>query len=509
MTSTKSIEHRNFFFFAILIVVLISSFVYSQYGFDGYLLRDDALYVYSGQQIAIGIPPYVSVFDHKGPITPMIAGLGVILAKFLQTNDVLTVRVVFFSISVLAVIVLFIYTFQLFNSSYKIAYLTSFFFINFWGFGRHAASGPRGKTPMVLFEILCLWLTSRKVWFLAGFCGSLSFLTWQPTIIFPIMTVVLSIFQSKGPKERSYNLIKSILGVISPLLIVSLYFLSKGAIVEFIDGFLIFNLKYLERPSSVAPLANFKAMFREISRGYTTTFIPIVIGFFALVVIFLWRNSLYQKKPLQLFSKDPYAGLLFSFPLPFIWSLLDFQGYADFFVFLPYTAIGFGWFLYQAIKNLKKIDGITNSIVDASFIFIFGFLIISAIGNYRLTSLWASSASEDLTNQKFWANEIRLKYEDEIRVVSIDIPQALVLLNITNPNPYIYIDVGIDQYINANTSGGFTGWIESIQNYDPDLIFYGNPNGKYIPELNTWIKNNYQLTTVGEWKVYNKRSIGQ
>ena len=40
-----------------LLVFLISAFVFSQYGFDGTLKRDHAIYLYSGQQMAQGIPP--------------------------------------------------------------------------------------------------------------------------------------------------------------------------------------------------------------------------------------------------------------------------------------------------------------------------------------------------------------------------------------------------------------------------------------------------------------------
>src|SRR5918997_1462442 len=79
-----------------LLVLALAVFVYSLYGFDQVLLRDYSIYLYSGQRMAEGIPPYVSVFDHKGPLSPMLAALGVAWSKELNWDDVYTVRLVFY-----------------------------------------------------------------------------------------------------------------------------------------------------------------------------------------------------------------------------------------------------------------------------------------------------------------------------------------------------------------------------------------------------------------------------
>ena len=43
------------------------------------------------------------------------------------------------------------------------------------------------------------------------------------------------------------------------------------------------------------------------------------------------------------------AAFLLSFLAPVIWSVLDFQGYPDFFVFLPYFAISFAWMVFLTL----------------------------------------------------------------------------------------------------------------------------------------------------------------
>ena len=87
-----------------LLVLALAVFVYSLYGFDDVMLRDYSIYLYSGQRMAEGIPPYASVFDHKGPLSPMIAGLGVMLSQVLGWDDIHTVRLVFFASGCLTVV---------------------------------------------------------------------------------------------------------------------------------------------------------------------------------------------------------------------------------------------------------------------------------------------------------------------------------------------------------------------------------------------------------------------
>src|SRR5918998_2866006 len=91
-----------------LLILALAAFVYGLYGFGDVLLRDYSIYLYSGQRMAEGIPPYVSVFDHKGPLSPMLAGLGVILSQQLSWDDVLTVRLVFFATVCLTVVAVYL-----------------------------------------------------------------------------------------------------------------------------------------------------------------------------------------------------------------------------------------------------------------------------------------------------------------------------------------------------------------------------------------------------------------
>ncbi|MCK5505030.1 MAG: hypothetical protein KAJ10_07690, partial [Thermodesulfovibrionia bacterium] len=490
------ISHTQSVLLAILVFVT-TAIVFSQYGFEGALRRDNAIYIYSGQQMANGIPPYVSMFDHKGPLTPMISGVGVMIAAFLNFDDILTVRIIFFMFACLTVVGLYLLGSTLFESRW-IGILAAFTFIGFWGFGKHAVSGPQAKTPMVFFEVLALLLTANRKWFWAAFCGSLSFLTWQPMAIYPIVTIILAIAQSKRGHERTINVIRAISGALTPIVMVSIYFLYKNAFYELIDGAILFNIVHLER-SSALPYSNIIKPLVFAYRGYTLMFGPIVLGLLTVCVMYVWRLKLYERSISNLLSKDPFAIFLLSFPAPVIWSLLDFQGYTDFFVFLPYAAIGFGWLLYLLLDSRLVSAVFRPGLVNIFFLVICAILVGSAAMNYRMTS------KTGLKQQRQWADQLKSQLGKESKFLSIGRPSILALLHMTNPNRYLFIVYGIDNHIHANTPGGFYGWLKGLEKYNPSMIALGKTGGRYKDQLLNWLHTHYRKTTLGEWTLFVKR----
>jgi hypothetical protein len=73
---------------------------------------------------------------------------------------------------------------------------------------------------------------------------------------------------------------------------------------------------------------------------YITMLVPIFIGLVVIVRLYFQRPFEYRFLP-----------ILVSFPAPVLWSLRDFQLADDFYVFLPYAAIGFGSFLLATIRR--------------------------------------------------------------------------------------------------------------------------------------------------------------
>lgn len=487
-----------------ILILALAIFVYGLYGFDGVLLRDYSIYLYSGQRVAEGIPPYVGIFDHKGPLSPMIAGLGVMMSKLFSWDDIYTVRLVFFATGCLAVVAVYLLGKSVFRTQVA-GLFAALTFLGFYAYGYPAASGPEPKTPMVLFEALSLLFASRKRWFWAGLFGSLAFLIWQPMVIFAI-TAVLS--AATRPKEERYRAaLRALAGVMTPLVATAGYFYYHGALGNLLDGAVLFNARYLTRGSyATTPLvfrilSDPSLLWEPISNiiiPYSTMLVPIVVGLGAILRLYFLRPLEYR-----------FAPILLSLPAPFLWALLDFQLSDDFFVYLPYAAIGFGAFLASVVSlanNPRLVGPFLGTI-----------LLVVALGN-TLSWVNAPAANKilgtdvDMSQQREGALEIEDKFGEEVSLSSINSPQVLVLLHRKNPNPYLFITAGIDKEIEAEWPGGFEGWLKGLETSEvisffsegQSLLPDAESTAEHKQELTSSLQSRYHAEKVGPWWLYVK-----
>jgi len=78
-----------------LLLTANSVVVFYQYGLNGALNPDCAIYMYSGQQMVQGVPPYLSIFDVKGPGAPVFMGIVAIMADRIGVDELYLTRLVF------------------------------------------------------------------------------------------------------------------------------------------------------------------------------------------------------------------------------------------------------------------------------------------------------------------------------------------------------------------------------------------------------------------------------
>jgi hypothetical protein len=480
-----------------LLLFLLAAYVYSQYGFLGKLLRDDAMYIYGGQRFADGVPPYLGIFDFKGPITTMVAGSGVVVSTWLGWDDVHTVRLLFLMISGMAVVAIYMLGESLFQSR-RIGVLAALTSLGFFTFARAAASGPRPKTLVVLFGTLSLFLAGRKRWFWAGLFAVLSAFTWQPSGIFVLTTVLVALAQSRSQRMRAISL--TCAGIAVPTVVLSAYFLSQNAFSELLDGMVLFHLRYMERPA-IPLIVRFSDPFINIFKGYSMMFLPIVIGLGTIIYLYFRRRPLHGTLA-GMIAEDTFAPVLVSLPLFVAWSAMDFQGAADFFVFLPYAAVGFGFFLDSAAESMRERllrDG--RKWVPR--------LVYPAICLALVGSAWLDlhiNSEKGYLEQVEIGNELKRRFGEDVRLISIGNPEVLVVLHHANPTPYIVILEGTDKRIQDKTPGGFSEWVNDLEEYDPDVIAVGPTYGPYIGILKRWLNANFDMEKIGESEFYIKKS---
>src|SRR5215207_8622345 len=536
----------------LVLIFALAAVVSSWYGLGGGISRDGAVYLYSGQRMAEGVPPYVSVFDHKGPLAPMLAGAGVMLSKLLNTDQIMTVRVVFFLMGCLAVVSAYLLGSSLFKSQ-RAGIFAALTFLGFFCFARYATAEPEAKTPMLLFEVLALLLTSQKRWFWAGLCGSLAFLVWQPMAVFPFVSFVLAVTRPR--EERFKAALRAAAGILTPLVVVVTYFYSYDALDDFLDGFVLFNFLYIVRGQAPLGLHLAGAAF-NIALPYSTMLVPILLGLVMILRLYFLKPFPYR-----------FAPIVLSFPAPVLWSLRDFQLADDFYVFLPYAAIGFGALLALAIDRAKPAQLLAMllstaillapvlwflqnfQLPDGSYVFLlfaavgFGALLAFAVHRAKtlllpasllnlvlLTVALANTFDEvsataadrlkgtdiSLNQQREGALAVEERLGEAARLASINSPQVLVLLHQENPNPYLWLTAGVDRAIEARTLRGFEGWIRQLEASDPDAIaFFGEgqtltPTCHLSPahrhDIYDWLRPRYQAEKMGPWWIYVKNS---
>lgn len=505
-----------------LLLAAVTLLVYPVHNLASGLSRDGAIYLYSGQQLLEGVPPYVSIFDHKGPLAPLISGLGVLISKILGTSQVITVRAVFLGFGFLAIAAVYALSQHLLRSLQG-ALFSTLTFIGFFSFARYAVAEPEAKTPMLLFQSLSLLFIAQKRWFLAGLCGSLTALIWQPMAIFALVAVLLAISRPGERGSRSAFL-RSVSGAASPIVVVTVLFYFWGALYDLVNGAVLFNLRYLDQ-EQLPVLTQLLNAAEAIFVGYSSVLVPVVIasmlaiaviGLVAVMRLYVVRlhRIVADGAPAKELLDSRFAPLLLSLPFPVAWSLLDFQGYPDFYVFLPYLAVGFGGALDFTIRRLARRyrapqGGASNALSTgvcaalAAIAIVSSMIVVSPAQQASSLSIQEDSLSPtDLQDQRQAAREIEARYGEDARIVSIGVPQLLVLLHETNPNPYAFVVRGIDQKIAETTPGGFDGWLQELQGYDPDVIALGPTTGDYEPMLLAWLDDHYQRERIGPWTLY-------
>ena len=483
-------------------LLLLAAFFYSIQGFSGILIRDNAILYYSGREMANDIPPYVNSFIVKGPLSSVFVSAGINLSSILNIDEIITVRIVFFLISIFTVVALYKLGHSVFNSK-RAGIWSALSLIAYQIFAWHAAAGPRAKTPLVLFEVLCLYFLTRKKWFLCGLFGALAALVWQPAAVFFLTAIIVSLFHSFAKKDKFKSFLLLISGLIIPYLLIIIYFAAHNALPSFIDGYILFHLKNKARLT--AGVFRLGRILLSLHTGYPQMRIPILTGMLFLLYQFI--KTLFENRfDLKRTITHPLFSIHLTFILCTAWSLYDYQGPVDFFLLLPYSALGFAKLLDIIVNSAPRQ---TKVLLTALFsIFLLLLASISAINNSCKNTI------KTLQEQKTFAHNLTGSLLSCDNILSIDFAEILVLANRKNCQPYNFVDSGVFQRIAYWNNGGVNGWIEGIKQSSPDLVLLNAHYAKnhfYIKRICNWIENisdkKYIKQQLQTWRQGNRSPI--
>jgi hypothetical protein len=480
---------------AALVVLVIGLAVFSRGDIDGNLSRDESIYTYAGQQLALGVPPYVSILDPKTPLSSFIAGAAVTVARALDVSDLHAIRLTFFVISALAVVAVFVAGLALFGTA-AAAVAGAAAFLTFRGFAIDALGGPDAKTPGVLFAALCTWLLVRRRWFLAGLSAGLAVLVWQPLGVY-CLTALLAAWLGSGHGLRMRAVAGATAGVLLPIVVLSLYFLAAGALGQFWEGAVLLPVTGTERvPEDFG--THVAHMIDTVLLGYGAGGWVMLAGLAATMLLAAGTILGMRRSPGAL-ARQPIIAVVMP-PLLGItaFSLVDFQGYPDVFPFLIYGALGIAGVVAVLLRQLDRWSGRSAPGVALAGVLVLGTvvatLVLASEDRHDLQSLPQQQADAHMAEAYLLPGDA---------VMSLGDPTPLVLMRRTSVSRFIYLGAGVDRWVVAHLPGGFAGWTSTIAAAHPRRVFVGTWHGEYRAPMFRWLRRHaYRLTRIGELNLF-------
>lgn len=476
------------------LVFMLAAGIYASAGFHNTLGIDAAVDIYAGQQVLAGIPPDVSIFVVKTPLGPLAAALGVALGRFLGIDDILAARLLCYLMGCLTVVCVYLLGKQVAGG--RGALLAALTFLGFYPFTLGATSGPDPKVPMLLFATAGMYLASTRRWLWAGLCGSLAGLAWQPGFAFPALIFALALFQPRP--ARAGAALATLAGGVIPLAAVLAYFAERRALPDLLDATIMYPLFKLDRHEAL--LTTLRRIIGVVASSYRSMAVPIAIGFAVMLGWCVWRAA--HHRSLRSLGEDRFAPVLLTFVPPILWSLRDFQGAPDFFIFLPYVALGFGLFADKALPD----------IAGQARLRLRRYALSAGAGALLLGAAVASNVEQrgsGLDAQAQAARTILARFGPDVRIISSYATQVLALTRRQGATPTFYpgLREEYDAHLEARYPGGFGGWLRQIKAYDPQLIVLGSARGRHGAELMDWMRARYRREKIGPWTVWIKHDL--
>jgi len=442
----------------------IAVLLFTRFGINGLLSRDEGIYAYAAQQFAHGVPPYKSIFDPKAPVASLLGGVAAALARLVGRNELYAIRVVFFLCSVLTVMAIYMLVVRLWRSRVA-GVFAGVVFASFLGFAEDALSGPDAKTPGILCVVLSMWLMARRNWAWAALFGSVAFLTWQPLLIYPALPVVLAVLLTERGR-RGIAFVRTAVAAVAPVAATVIYFAATGALHQLFESTLAYPLTGVhQKPVSFGH--RFSRIAGVVTDAYKFSGVLLWLGLIALVVLCVLHIRRRTSRADLL--RDPLLAVVgVTFLFEALYAIYDFQGYPDVYPLLPYGAIGLGGAAAVLIARTQDRPDHARSAVAAT-------VALSVVLTGVSLGLFIHQRNLDpgLRAQQADACAVTRLLKPGGRLYVMGNPAVLAVTHRRNPDRYAYLEAGVDQWKINHTEQGFAGWVGQVERADPAIIAIG------------------------------------
>ena len=469
-----------------LVVALVALVVYALHGYDGVLTRDLGIFVYGGEQVTHGVPPYVGVFNSVGPLADALPGLAIAVGHVVGADPVLAARVGFTAISAGCCALVSVLARDVLRSR-AAAFVAPAVFLPFGSFLRLASDGPRDKTAMVLFLLAALVLLGRRRWFGAGLATALATLTWQPSFVVAAAAAGAALLGSRSGRLR--GLAAFLAGGAAPTAAAVAFYAAVGDLRVALDGFVTVNAEYTHQPSL---LGDFSTVGPVLWQGYHAGLVVLVAGLAALL-------ALASRAVPGAVRRDPRAVALVSLGAGALagttWTLLVVNGAPDLYELLPLGALGVAGLVVLGARRLRPPLGRILVATVAAIALVVA-LVVSVVTRDQL-----------LVRQRADVAAVLAAGPPHATVLSVNAPEVLALAQLRNPSRYQVFDHRMRTYLDHTRPGGMPAYVAFVARTRATFVVVeSNRRQSWLEPL---LARDYVLVgDAPEWSWYVLRLVG-
>ncbi len=460
-----------------LLVGLVALVVYALHGMQGYLEHDLGVFVYGGEHVARGIPPYTGIFNSVGPLADAVPGLAIWVGRLFGLAPVPSARLLFLLLSVACVVLVHALARDTFRSR-AAGYVAAAVFLTFTRFLQLATDGPREKTTMVLALLCCLVFLGRRRFVAAGVCTALTTLTWQPSLA-PALAAATVVVLLLPRAARRDAVVEFVAGGAVPSALAVAWFALTGTLHTAVGGFIVVNLRDARQPSLLLqPMALLPILWR--SYGISLALVPL--GMVGLVALALRDRRLWSVAA---------AGVAAA-----AWSAAVLNGGPDLFVVLPFAALGVAGLVVRGAWRLplRLRYGVLVAVV------------VGAVAGATVESI--ATRSNLLVLERADIRAVLATQPADAGVLSIDAPQVLALAGRDNPTPYQLFNGTMRRYLDQTLPGGMRGYSRQVAALQPTFVVVDESHaGTWAEQV---LARDYWRVGDGPgWTWYLNRSVGR
>lgn len=304
--------------------------------FERAITIDNQLYYYIAERVAAGVPPHISLVDHKHALSAMLSGWAMWTGRFVGIDDVYAVRLLSMALAATLPAALWAVALRL-SGRPLVAHIAAFVTLYFDDFFAQAAMGVRPQLFMAVFMVYSFAALGARRYVTAGAAAIASFLCWQPALlVFGSSLVAIAL-------ERSSRraLVRYFAGGLVVLFLYEGYFWYHGALGE--QLFQSYGMPSDLGGYKYEPLAKGILFILRDNRWGAGWWIVLPAVYLVVLVLVLLEPVARWRSFWARLRSDALPGALAATAVSSLaFTLIDHQAYPDRFFLQPFIALANG-----------------------------------------------------------------------------------------------------------------------------------------------------------------------